>query len=494
LKIKEDLNCAMVIFGATGDLTHKKLMPALYNLEKSNLLPEKFAVVAVGRRDKTSESYIDEIRVSIEKNIYDNIKDDVFNRLKKRIRYHKQDLADDEGYSRLKNVLKDFGADANILYYLAVSPQYFEIIIGKLDEHDMAYKEKPWRRVVIEKPFGRDLKTAEYLNKKITKVFPEENIYRIDHYLGKEMLQNLIVLRFANAFFEPVWNKDHIDNIQISSSETIGVETRGGYYEKSGALRDMVQNHLLQLLTLTAMEPPKSLDEQDIRNEKLKVLKSLNAKMDSIEVVRGQYGSGDVDGENSIGYRQEERVEDESNVETFVAMKLFIDNERWRGVPFYIRTGKKLKEKATEVVIEFKHQPQIRHFKDSENLKPNLLVIRIQPEEGMEFEFNTKKPGTISNIVPVKMDFCQNCQTGVNSPEAYERLLFDVIRGDATLFTRWEELKYSWIFTDNIGKVWSKSKPEFPNYKPGTWGPKEAMALIQKDGRKWWDNSGGSRV
>jgi len=480
----------MVIFGATGDLTHKKLMPALYNLEKSELLPEEFGVIAVGRRDKTTEEYIAEIYDSVKKNIYGDIKDDVFKVLEKKISYHRQDFSTDEGYDSLKREIGNFGSKANIMYYLAVAPQFFETIIGKLDENDMAYKEKPWRRVVIEKPFGRDLKTAEYLNKKITEVFPEQNIYRIDHYLGKEMLQNLIVLRFANSFFEPIWNNKHIDNIQITSSEKIGVGTRGGYYEKSGALRDMVQNHLLQLLTLTAMEPPKGLGEEDIRSEKLKVLENLIDKLDSLDTVRGQYTSGKVDGEDSVAYHDEDRVDKNSKVETFVAIKLFIDSERWKGVPIYIRTGKRLKEKSTEVVIQFKNPPQSEHFENSESLKPNLLVIKIQPEEGMVFEFNTKQPGTIGNIVPVKMDFCQNCQTGANSPEAYERLIHDVLRGDATLFTRWEELKYSWILADRIKNEWKNDKASIAEYEPGSWGPKEADEMVEKDGRKWWSTQG----
>ena len=484
--VKKVMSCAMVIFGATGDLTHKKLMPALYHLEKSHLLPQQFTVIAVGRRDKTSESYRQDVFSSVKQNVKQEIDTDVFHRFQDKIRYHQQDFADDDGYAALKKTLTGLGEDCNILYYLAVSPQYFETIIGKLNEKDMAYKENPWRRVVIEKPFGRDLKTAAYLNRKINKVFLEQNIYRIDHYLGKEMLQNLIVLRFANAIFEPIWNHHHIDSIQISSCEKIGVQTRGAYYEKSGALRDMVQNHLLQLLTLTAMEPPKSFNEQHIRDEKLKVLKALNLGTDSMEVIRGQYGAGNIDGSPVTGYRQEDRVDDLSDTETFVALKLFIDNKRWRGVPFYIRTGKRLPERTTEVAIFFKHPPQAGRFEGSEDLNPNVLVIKIQPEEGVQFEFNTKKPGTVGRIVPVRMDFCQNCQTGVNSPEAYERLLYDVLRGDATLFTRWEEVKYSWIFADKIGKHWENSKPDFPNYDAGTWGPKEAQDMISRDNREWW--------
>lgn len=489
---KEMISCVMVIFGGTGDLTHRKLMPALYNLEKSGLLPDNFSVISVGRRKKTSDSYIEEIYHSVKSYIFQKIDEQVWDKFKKRISYHMQDFAAADGYTELKNRISKLSDSCNVLFYLAVSPQLFEPIIDKLKDCGLANKENAWRRVVIEKPFGRDLETAEYLNDKISEVFEAKNIYRIDHYLGKEMLQNLIVLRFANSFFEPIWNHNYIDNIQISSCEKIGVGTRGGYYENSGALRDMVQNHLLQLLTLTTMEPPKSFGEQHIRDEKLKVLKNLTGKLDQMEFVRGQYGAGTMDKEPVIGYRQEDRVKKDSNIETFAAIRLLLNNERWQGVPIYIRTGKRLPQKVTEVVIEFKHPPQAKNFPGSEDIQPNLLVIKIQPEEGMEFHFNAKKPGTVSSIVPVKMDFCQNCQTGVNSPEAYERLLFDAMRGDATLFTSWEEIKYSWIFADKIEKLWEKQAFYFPNYKAGTWGPQKAMDLLEKDNRKWW-NEGETR-
>ncbi len=488
--ITADKNIIMVIFGATGDLTHKKLMPALYSLLRRGLLPDDFKVVAVGRRDKTTESYLSEIYESIKKNIFGEIKTDIFDALSRRIQYHRQNFNEDQGYDGLKAVIDGIGADMNIMYYLAVAPQYFEVIIEKLDVHNMAANPKAWRRVVIEKPFGRDLKTAEYLNQKITSVFPESSIYRIDHYLGKEMLQNLNVLRFGNTVFEPIWNRRYIDNIQITAGETAGVATRGGYYEQAGALKDMVQNHLLQLLTLTAMEPPVSLNEGDIRNEKLKVLRALIDHLDIIETVRGQYGAGNAEGQPLTAYRDAERVSKDSNTETFVAIKLFLNTERWHDVPIYIRTGKALKSKITEVIIEFKEPHYDRMANRAEALKANLLVIKIQPEEGILFEFNTKQPGTIDDIVPVTMDFCQNCQTGVNSPEAYERLLHDVMRGDGTLFTRWEELKCAWVFTDRIKAQWEGEPVEFPNYEPGTWGPQAAEDLLSKDNRKWWNSQG----
>jgi glucose-6-phosphate 1-dehydrogenase len=295
------------------------------------------------------------------------------------------------------------------------------------------------------------------------------------------MLQNIMVIRFANVFFEPVWNRRYIDNVQISSNETVGIENRGGYYEKAGALRDMVQNHMMQLLTLTAMEPPVNLDTESIRDEKVKVLKSLEIMTPELvekNVVRGQY----------VGYRQEEKVSPTSNTETFVALKVHIENFRWAGVPFYIRTGKRMPEKSTQIVIQFKPLPGILYFKEYKNLLPNLLVIKIQPEEGVKLQFNAKVPGAGDiTIEPVNMDFCQNCQISNNSPEAYERLLFDVMRGDSTLFTRWDEVEYSWRFVDAIAKAWAEKTPDFPNYYPGTWGPSEAEELLRRDGRMWWN-------
>lgn len=484
---QKNIKTVMVIFGATGDLTHKKLMPALYNLLKRQLLPENFQVIGVGRRAKTSQEYTLEIEKSIQASLADDIVADVFSALAEKVSYLHQDFGKDECYTELKDIIGD---RANVVYYLAVPPQAFEVIIGKLQAHHMHTHQEGYRRAVIEKPFGADLSTAEYLNEKINAVFPEEDIYRIDHYLGKEMLQNIIILRFANAIFEPIWNKNYIDNIQITSSEEIGVGSRGGYYENSGALRDMMQNHLLQLLSLTVMEPPRSLSENDIRIEKLKVLRSLNDRLDSIETVRGQYGAGTVHGKAIPAYRGQEKVDPNSEVETFVAAKMYLNTGRWQGVPIYIRTGKALKEKTTEVVIEFKETPYSHYF-PQKTLKPNLLVIRIQPDEGMLVRFCAKQPGELDKVVPVSMDFCQNCQTGVNSPEAYERLLHDLMHGDATLFTRWEEVEASWIFADRIKAEWGKTTPDFPNYTPGDWGPKQAEEMLAKDGRRWWVSQTG---
>lgn len=486
--MSNDLSSIMVIFGGTGDLTHRKLMPAIYNLLYENNLPEKFCVVSIGRRDKTTESYRKEVYDSISKYSRIQLSDDVWNILKNKIYYQRFDFNDDNGYITLKKFLSEldnkYNTNGNRIFYLAVAPEYFDLIVTKLDVHGMVSNKTSWQRVMIEKPFGRDLNSAKYLNKKITEVFTEKNTYRIDHYLGKEMLQNILVIRFSNVFFEPVWNNKYIDNIQISSSETVGVENRGGYYEKAGALRDMIQNHMFQLLTLTAMEPPVNLDTESIHDEKVKVLKSIQELTPELIIknaVRGQYRD----------YRKEDRVSPNSTTETFVALKTYIENFRWAGVPFYIRTGKKLPVKSTEIIVQFKPLPGILFFKENGGLTPNLLVIKIQPEEGVFLQFNAKKPGTVNKIIPVQMDFCQNCQIGSNSPEAYERLIYDVIRGDSTLFARWDEVEYSWKYVDKIAEVWRNETPNFPNYEPMTWGPEDAEKLLQRDNFKWWNIVGG---
>ncbi|TDT61160.1 glucose-6-phosphate 1-dehydrogenase [Fonticella tunisiensis] len=489
-----NLSCVMVIFGGTGDLTHRKLIPALYNLKYEGILPDNFAVISVGRREKTTETYRNEIYESVKSFSRFKMDDEKWKELSERIYYHRQDFSDDDGYIRLNDFLneldKKYNTNGNRVYYLAVAPESFETIVGKLHKHCMADNSNSWRRVVIEKPFGRDLKSAQFLNQKINEAFAEKDIYRIDHYLGKEMLQNIMVIRFANAFFEPIWNNRFIDNIQISSSEMVGVENRGGYYEKAGALRDMVQNHMLQLLTLTAMEPPVNLETESIRDEKVKVLRSLQVLTPELvkkNVVRGQYGPGKIEGRGVPGYREEERVSPDSKTETFIALKTYVENFRWSGVPFYIRTGKRMPAKSTEIVIQFKPLPEILYFKEYGIMEPNLLVIKVQPQEGIFLQFNAKRPGTSNIIVPVQMDFCQNCHAGSNSPEAYERLLYDVMRGDSTLFTRWDEVEHSWRFVDNIAQVWNDENTEISKYESGKWGPKEADELLARDNRKWWN-------
>ncbi|MBB6214434.1 glucose-6-phosphate 1-dehydrogenase [Anaerosolibacter carboniphilus] len=486
-----DLSCTMVIFGGTGDLAHRKLLPAIYNLQYEKLLPENFTVIVVGRREKTDEDYREEIYRSIKAFSRFEVNGEVWNNLRDRIYYWSMDFLQEETYGLFNRFLSEkeyqYDTKGNRIYYMAVAPEYFEGIVDKLHRHCMDEGIKGWHRVVIEKPFGRDLNSAKYLNDKIVQVFQEENTYRIDHYLGKEMLQNIMVLRFANMIFEPLWNNRFIDHIQIFSSETVGVENRGDYYERSGAMRDMVQSHMLQLVSLIAMEPPNDLDTKSIQDEKVKVLKAIK-KMAGKDIeentVRGQYGSRRSERGEISGYRQEARVAPHSNTETFVALKLYIENFRWAGVPFYIRTGKRMPEKSTEILIQFKTMENILYFKDKQ-LQPNILVIRIQPMEGIFFQFNAKEPGTRQRIIPVEMDFCQNCRVGINSPEAYERLLYDVMRGDRTLFARWDEVEYAWKFVDNILEAWKNHPPIFPNYEAGTWGPGEADKLLQKDHRNW---------
>lgn len=488
------MKAILVIFGGTGDLANRKLYPAIYNLFLSGILPDNFALVSVGRRIKTNEQFREEAAELILRFSRPNTgNESQLREILNRFYYHIAEFYDIEGYKSLKLLLKDldekYGTGGNRIFYLAVAPEYFAPVVERLNKSGLCFNgADSWSRLVIEKPFGKDLNTAKKLNRAITKVFEEDSIYRIDHYLGKEMLQNIMVIRFANTLFEPLWNNRYIDHIQITSSESVGVESRGGYYEGAGALRDMMQNHMLQLLMLTAMEPPVNLDTQSVRDEKVKVLKalaSLEGEKALTNVVRGQYGPGIIDGKPVKGYRQEEKVSPNSNTETYVAMKVMIDNIRWGGVPFYLRTGKRMPYKTTEITVQFYDSPKVLYFKEFEGLQPNALVIKIQPEEGVLLQFNTKKPGQGTQIIPVSMDFCQNCAEGAVSPDAYERLLFDVLRGDSTLFTRWDEVEYSWRFIDSIAEAWEMEQPDFPNYAAGTWGPDKAKELIEKDGRKW---------
>ena len=485
-----EIGNAMVIFGGTGDLTKRKLVPALYNLLIEERLPDNFFVVALGRRDKTTEEFVKEMEDAVKEFSRNSFDTDIWENLKTRIFYYRLNFNGTEEYlefdTELCKLEHKFQTKGNRLFYLAVSPEYFGVIVEKLHEFGLASDNGSYKRVVIEKPFGKDLESAKALSKHITHAFGEENIYRIDHYLGKEMLQNIMVIRFANAFFEPIWNNKYIDHIQITSTETLPVEERGGYYEKAGAMKDMLQNHLLQLLTITAMEPPVRLDTESIRDEKVKVLKGLkiyNEDEVSDYVVRGQYGPNSEKEYN--GYRQERRTDEQSDIETYIALKIEIENFRWAGVPFYIRTGKRLKEKTVEVVIQFKSLAKILYLKELDEMMPNQLIIRIQPTEGVFLRFNAKKPGQANDVVPVKMDFCQNCEVGYNSPEAYERLLYDAMKGEKTLFTRWDEVEYSWRFVDAIQRAWDQERPDFPNYEAGSHGPKAADALIEKDGRRW---------
>ncbi|MDP4180414.1 MAG: glucose-6-phosphate dehydrogenase [Bacillota bacterium] len=486
--------CVMIIFGGTGDLTHRKLIPALYNLFYEGNLPDSFAVVGVGRKDKNASEYKHELQASLEKYSRYKIKPEVWEQFSKKIQYYKMEITVSEHYEGLKVFLNEMdetlGTQGNRLYYLSVAPSFFEMITKNLAQYKMAENVDSWQRLIIEKPFGHNLETANYLNTEISKVFPQENIFRIDHYLGKEMLQNMLVIRFGNALFESFWNSRYIENIQITSSETVGVENRADYYEASGALRDMLQNHMLQLLALVAMEPPAAIDAKSIRDEKIKFLRTLsknNAEIIKGNIVRGQYGEGKMGSKPALAYRSENGISPKSNTETFIAAKLIAGNFRWGNMPFYLRTGKRMKQKTTKVVIEFKSLPEILYFKEYNGMQPNLLEIRIQPSEGVSFSFNAKRPGTQNGITNVMMDFCQNCSLENNSPEAYERLIADALKNDQTLFTSWDEIEASWSFIDNIANIWRQEQPQFPNYAPDTYGPSDSDVLLTNNGHKWWN-------
>jgi glucose-6-phosphate 1-dehydrogenase len=489
----KDMSTILVLFGGTGDLTNRKLMPALYNLVYDKLLPEKFAVVAVGRREKTNEQYRDEMLESLRKHSRNIIDESYWARLRELIYYIRLDFTDLNGYAGLKDFLdeldKQFQIEGNRVFYLAVAPEYFETIVNGLHIGKLAEKKEAWSRLVIEKPFGKDLSTARKLNSKLLDVFPEKDIYRIDHYLGKEMIQNIMVLRFCNSVFESLWSNKFIDNIQISLTEKKGIGSRGEYYENSGAMRDMVQNHIMQILSLVAMEPPVNLKTDSIRTEKLKVIQAIKGFTPELlrdNVVFGQYGSGVIDGQPVPAYREEEKVPLHSNTETFTALKLYIDNFRWAGTPFYIRTGKRLETNSGEIVVQFKYLPQVLYFKEGHVQEPNLLVFRIQPNVGVFFQFNTKDFSKYDDIVSTKMDTSHVSPIQGNTPEAYERLIYDILRGDSTLFSRWDEVEASWMFADKIIEYREQKRFSFPNYRAGTMGPVKAFQLLARDGREWW--------
>jgi glucose-6-phosphate 1-dehydrogenase len=490
---EDNLSAVLVIFGGTGDLTHRKLMPALYNLVLDQLLPEHFTVVSVGRRDKSEEEYKKDIYESVKKHSRNKIDAATWNRLQEMIHYYQFDFTNLEGFTGLREYLdkldKANGTVGNRVFYLAVAPEYFETIVQGLQASQLAVKPGAWSRLVIEKPFGKDLGTARKLNQRIIEVFQEKDIYRIDHYLGKEMIQNIMVLRFTNSIFESIWNNKFIDNIQISLTEKLGVGTRGGYYEHSGAMRDMIQNHIIQILSLVAMEPPINLKTDSIRTEKLKVLEAMEDITPEFlrnNVVFGQYGPGFIDGNPVAGYHEELNVPRNSGTETFVALKLHINNFRWAGTPFYIRTGKRLGKGSAEIVVQFKDLPNILYFQDKEIQEPNLLVLRIQPNVGVFFQFNTKDFTTHQGIVPTQMDTSSYRPTQGNTPEAYERLIYDILRGDATLFSRWDEVEAAWSVADKLIQYREQKKHIFPNYDAGSMGPVRAFELLARDGRKWW--------
>lgn len=489
--------CSVVIFGATGDLTGRKLAPALYNLGREGMLPANFAAIGFARRDKTHSQFREEIKEDI--NSFSRVKpvDEAFwKNFQEKLFYHKSEFDDDNGYKALDKFLKELDAKlatkGNRIYYLSVQPKYFPIIIKKLKENGLIYDSKDsqkWSRVIIEKPFGHDLQSAEELQKEISNYLDESQIYRIDHYLGKETVQNLLVFRFANSIFESMWNYKHIDHVQITVAEEIGIGTRGHFFEEEGFLRDILQNHMMQLLSLVAMEPPVSLTASAIRDEKVKVLQAIRPLTEEDfknSVIRGQYGDGFIDGKEAVAYRKEKDVNANSNVETFVALKLHIDNWRWAGVPFYLRGGKRLPKRGTEIAIIFKDAPGVLFQQSDKKNDPNILVIRIQPDEGISLKINCKVPGPSSPIQPVKMDFRYGSYFGQSPPEAYERLIWDCMQGDSTLFARSDEVAQSWKIYTPLLQYWAKTlEKDFPNYPCGSWGPKKAEDFMKNDKRAW---------
>ena len=490
-----DRSLLFVIFGGTGDLTHRKLLPALYNLMTESRLSGDFQVLSIGRRDKDDAAYRAEARQSIERFSRSKPDADRLESFLSLVHYRRVEFeSDHEGYERLGRELDDleqaFDRQAMRLFFLAVAPEYFGLIIDRLHQYGMIRKSNPEHRVMIEKPFGSDLETARELNRSITEVLDEHQIYRIDHYLGKEMIQNILAIRFGNSLFESLWNHRSIDHIQITSTELLGVENRGGYYEQSGILKDMLQNHLLQMLALITMEPPVDLAPESIRDEKVKVLRSLRRftpELANREIVRGQYSAGQINGKAVPGYREEERVAPASQTLTYIALKTHVDNFRWGSVPIYIRAGKRLDRRRTQIVVEFKRLPGVNFYPEFKMLHPNLLVIEVQPTEGMYFQINAKRPGNEFNMERVELNYCQNCRYQGNVPEAYERLILEAYRGNSSLFTRWDELEHSWSYIESIEASLRADPVDLPNYVAGSRGPQAADQLIEADGRRWWE-------
>jgi glucose-6-phosphate 1-dehydrogenase len=490
--------CAMVIMGATGDLAHRKLVPALYNLAVDHMLPNGFSLIGFSRAEQDHPDFRRDMRASVEQfSRYAPIEEEVWDSFAEGIFFQPADFANAASYERLgeclRRVEQDRGTQGNRIFYLATPPSVFSLIAHNLKEAGLITHNaagKGWTRLVVEKPFGRDLESAMKLNGNLLKAFHENQIYRIDHYLGKETVQNILVVRFANSIFEPIWNRRYVDNVQITVAEEIGIDRRGGYYETAGALRDMVQSHMLQLLTLTAMEPPVGLDADAIRDEKVKVLRAVE-KYTPAEVarnvVRGQYGPGWVGGKEVPGYRSEEEVSPTSSTETFVALKLEIDNWRWAGVPFYLRVGKRLPKRETEIAISFRRPPlSLFQTLDPEDTDADVLAMRIQPDEGISLRFVAKVPGQGIRLQPVYMDFLYGSSFSRASADAYERLLLDVMLGDSTLFTRKDEVEEEWRIVTPILDAWREQPaPPFPDYEAGSWGPDESCSLVERDGCVW---------
>jgi glucose-6-phosphate 1-dehydrogenase len=478
--------CALTIFGASGDLTQRKLIPALYALAFRSLLPSNFGIVGVARTPMSDDEFREKMKQAVIEHGRDEFREDVWEELAGGIRYVDTHFGDEGGAERVIDCLnkldEERGTSSNRVYYLAVPPSAIEPIVVEMGKRRAA---TGWTRLIVEKPFGYDLESARHLNTVIKEYFQESEIFRIDHYLGKETVQNMLVLRFANGIFEPIWNRQFIDHVQITVAESLGIEGRADYYERAGASRDIFQNHLLQLVALTAMEPPIDFSADSVRNEKVKVLKAMHTPGPK-HVVRGQYGPGFIEGEEVPGYREEPGVPPDSMTETYVAAKLFVDNWRWADTPFYVRTGKRLPRRETTIAIQFKRAPHPPFEVDSEEgLRPNVLLVHVQPDEGVSLAIGAKVPGQGMTIRTVHMDFLYGGTFRTGLPEAYERLILDCLLGDATLFTRADEVEEQWAIVDAMLAPWKRDRPNFPNYAAGAWGPVSADELLHRDGRSW---------